>query len=94
MRVSRDKVMHWSHLIVNALEHSEEITWLVDKNTLRMEIANFMIGELQTEEAVDQEVRRILKSFKRTISEGSREWDIMYQKTFEEQMKKHGRISS
>ena len=93
MRVGRDKVMHWSHLIVNALEHAEGTTWLVDKNTLRMEIANFLIGELQTEEVIDQEVRRILKSYKRTISEGSREWDVMYQKTFEEQMKKHGRIS-
>ena len=93
MRVSRDKVMHWSHLIVSALENSEGTTWLVDKNTLRMEIAHFMIGELQIEEEVDQEVRRILKSYKRNIAEGSREWDIMYQKTFEEQMKKHGRIS-
>lgn len=93
MRLSRDKVMHLSHLIVNALDDSEDLTWLTDKNSLRMEIANVLLNELQAEEVVDQEVRRILQSYKRKITEGSREWDVMYQKTYEEQMKKRGTFS-
>lgn len=93
MRLSRDKVMHLSHLIVNALDDSENLTWLTDKNSLRMEIANVLLNELQAEEVVDQEVRRILQSYKRKITEGSREWDVMYQKTYEEQMKKRGTFS-
>ena len=92
MRLSRDKVMHLSHLLVDALENEELLTWLVDKNTLRKEIANTMLEDLEIEEEVEQEVRRILRSYKRNILEGSREWDVMYQKTFEEQMKKRGRI--
>lgn len=93
MRLSRDKVMHLSHLIVNALDDSENLTWLTDKNSARMEIANVLLKELQAEEVVDQEVRRILQSYKRKIAEGSREWDVMYQKTYEEQMKKRGTFS-
>ena len=93
MRLSRDKVMHLSHLIVNALDESENLTWLTDKNSVRMEIANVLLNELQAEEVVDQEVRRILQSYKRKITEGSREWDVMYQKTYEEQMKKRGTFS-
>ncbi len=93
MRLSRDKVMHLSHLIVNALDDSENLTWLTDKNSVRMEIANVLLNELQAEEVVDQEVRRILQSYKRKITEGSREWDVMYQKTYEEQMKKRGTFS-
>ena len=93
MRLSRDKVMHLSHLIVNALDDSENLTWLTDKNSARMEIANVLLKELQAEEVVDQEVRRILQSYKRKITEGSREWDVMYQKTYEEQMKKRGTFS-
>ena len=93
MRLSRDKVMHLSHLIVNALDESENLTWLTDKNSLRMEIANVLLNELQAEEVVDQEVRRILQSYKRKIAEGSREWDVMYQKTYEEQIKKRGTFS-
>lgn len=93
MRLSRDKVMHLSHLIVNALDDSENLTWLTDKNSARMEIANVLLKELQAEEVVDQEVRRILQSYKRKIAEGSREWDVMYQKTYEEQIKKRGTFS-
>ncbi len=85
--------MHLSHLLVDALDNEELLTWLVDKNTLRMEVANTMLDDLKVEEEVEQEVRRILRSYKRNILEGSREWDVMYQKTFEEQMKKRGRIS-
>ena len=93
MRLSRDKVMHLSHLIVQALDDKDLVTWLKDRNSLRMEIANMMLGELSVEEEVEKEVQRILRSYKRKIVEGSREWDVMYRKTFEEQMKKRGRIS-
>ena len=93
MRLSRDKIIHLSHLIVKALEDKASVTWLIDKNSLRTEIANIMLEDLSIEEEVDQEVRRILQSYKRKIMEGSREWDVMYKKTFEEQMKKRGRIS-
>ena len=93
MRLSRDKIMHLSHLLVNALNDHELMTWLVDKNVLRKEIVATMIEDLTVEEEIEQEVRRILRSYKRQILEGSREWDVMYQKTFEEQMKKRGRIS-
>ena len=93
MRLSRDKVMHLSHLIVQALDDKDLVTWLKDRNSLRMEIANMMLDELSVEEEVEKEVQRILRSYKRKIVEGSREWDVMYRKTFEEQMKKRGRIS-
>ena len=92
MRLSHDKVMHLSHLLVDALDSEELLTQLVDKNTLRKEIADTMLEDLRIEEEVEQEVRRILRSYKRNILEGSREWDVMYQKTFEEQMKKRGKI--
>ncbi len=92
MRLSRDKVIHLSHLIVQALDDKNLVTWLKDRNSLRMEIANTLLEDLSVEEEVDKEVQRILRSYKRKIVEGSREWDVMYQKTFEEQMKKRGRI--
>ena len=93
MRLNRDKIIHLSHLIVNTLDDKELVTWLTDQNSLRMEVANIMLEDLSIEEEVNQDVRRILRSYKRNIMEGSREWDVMYQKTFEEQMKKRGRIS-
>ena len=93
MRLSRDKVIHLSHLIAQALDDEKLVRWLKDRNSLRREIANIILEDLRIEEEVDQEVRHILRSYKRKIVEGSREWDVMYQKTFEEQMRKRGRIT-
>jgi len=92
MRLSRDKIIHLSHLIVQALDDKNLVTWLKDRNSLRVEIANTMLEDLSVEEEINKEVQRILHSYKRKIIEGSREWDVMYRKTFEEQMKKRGRI--
>ncbi len=93
MRLSHDKVMHLSHRIAQTLAETSFIARTTDQNGLRTEIANAMLEELSLEEDVDREVQRILHSYKRHIVEGSREWDVMYRKTFEEQMKKRGRIA-
>jgi hypothetical protein len=93
MRLSRDKVMHLAHRIAQALADTTFITRSANLNDLRMEIANTMLAELSVEDEVDRDVQRILRSYKRPIVEGSREWDVMYQKTFEEQMKKRGRMA-
>jgi hypothetical protein len=36
-------------------------------------------------------VRAKLASYSRGIVEGSSEWDVLYRKTFEEEMRKHGK---
>jgi hypothetical protein len=93
MRLSRDKVMHLSHRIAQALSKTTLLIPGTDPNRLRMEIADTMLEELRIEADVEQEVQRILRSYKRHIAEGSREWDVMYRKTFEEQMRKRGRVA-
>jgi hypothetical protein len=93
MRLSRDKVMHLSNLIVQTLNDQDLVRVLTDQASLRMEIANTILEELSIEEEIEQEVQHILRSYKRKIIEGSREWDVMYQKTFEQQMKKRGRMA-
>lgn len=93
MRLSRDKVLYIARLIAQAIDDPKLVTILKDHNGLCMEIANAMLEELGIDEEVEQEVQRILHSYKRKIVEGSREWDVMYRKTFEEQMKKRGRVA-
>jgi len=93
MRLTHDKVMHLSHLIAQALDDPQLVELASDRNSIRMEIANGLLEELQHEEEVEAEVQRTLRSYKRKIIEGSREWDVMYQKTLEELMRKRGRIN-
>ena len=44
------------------------------------------------EETIDQEVRRTLASYSRPVPEGSAEWEILYQKTREEVLKRRFRL--
>ena len=43
---------------------------------------------MQAENEIEQEVRARLKSYSRQIPEGSQEWDVLYQKTYEEVLRK------
>lgn len=93
MRLSRDKIVHLANLIIETLQDKTLVRLRKDKNELRSAIIKIFTDELKIEEDVDREVRKTLNSYSRKIVEGSREWDILYQKTFDDLMKKRGRYS-
>lgn len=91
MKLSRDKVNHISSLIVNDFENREELDYKMDLNDVRLEITRVMLGELQLDDRADSEARKTIASYKeKKIREGTPEWDIMYQKHYEEWLKKLG----
>jgi uncharacterized protein len=45
---------------------------------------------LNQEEKIDQAARQKIENQKRTILEGSQEWDILYRKYYSEEVKKLG----
>ncbi|MGA1875940.1 MAG: DUF507 family protein [bacterium] len=91
MRLSREKVNHLSHVIIKAFTEEEGIRILKPKNDIRLEIVRIINEELKFEEEIDQEVKRKLSTFKRKLIEGSQEWEILYQKAYEEEMNKKKR---
>lgn len=88
MGLSRPKINHLSHLIVKVLQQAGSITLLKLDNDVRLQIVKTLTEELKIEEVIDVEVRRKLASYSRKIVEGNREWDVMYQKFYEQEMKK------
>jgi uncharacterized protein len=88
MSLSRQKINHLSQLIVKALQKAGHVTLLKPENDVRLQIVKTLTDELRIEEIVDAEVRRKLSSYSRKIIEGNREWDVMYQKFYEEEMKR------
>jgi uncharacterized protein len=88
MSLSRPKVNHLSQLIVKALQKAGLVKFLKAENDVRLQIVKTLTDELRIEEVVDAEVRRKLGSYSRKIVEGNREWDVMYQKFYEQEMKK------
>jgi uncharacterized protein len=88
MSLSRQKINHLSQLIVKALQRAGLVTLLKPENDVRLQIVKTLTDELRIEEVVDAEVRRKLSSYSRKVIEGNREWDVMYQKFYEQEMKK------
>lgn len=90
MRVSRDKVNKVAHVVADALADMNEVDFIEDRNSIRLEIRRLMEETLNQEARIDAAARQKIESQKRTILEGSQEWDILYRKYYNEEVKKLG----
>ena len=88
MKISRDKINHISSLIVKDFSRRDELDYKVDLNDLRLDITRTMTDILLLDDKADNEARRVMNTYKNAPREGSPEWDIVYQKHFDEFMNK------
>ena len=89
-RLSRDKVNVLARAVSEALAQMENVDFVEDKNSIRLEVRRLMEELLAQEAKIDQSARQKIESQRRTIIEGSQEWDIMYRKYYNEEVKKLG----
>ena len=92
MKLSREKIVHLSHLILSHLNHDEEVEFFADPQEIRQQIFQIIGEEMKSDEAIDAMVRRKSESQKRTIQEGSDEWDVLYRKYYEEEVGRHRKV--
>ena len=90
--LSEDKVSHLSHVILDAVKNSPAVKMNSDEERVLKEIKRVLASELAHEEEIDRKVRAKLASYSRGIIEGSAEWEVLYRKTFEEEMRKHTKV--
>ena len=90
MRLSRDKVNKLAHVVTDALADTPEADFVEDRNTIRLEVRKVLEELFMQEARIDQSARQKIESQKRTILEGSQEWDILYRKYYNEEVKKLG----
>ncbi len=90
MRVSRDKVNKVAHTLTDALADAPEVEFLEDRNTIRLEVRKILEALLNQEEKIDLAAKHKIENQKKTILEGSQEWDILYRKYYNEEVKKLG----
>ena len=90
MRVSRDKVNKVAHVLTDALADAPEVEFLEDRNTVRLEVRKILEVLLNQEEKIDLAAKHKIENQKKTILEGSQEWDILYRKYYNEEVKKLG----
>ena len=92
MKLSREKVIQLSHLILHYIEDDEGVEYFDEPQELRQRIMKLIEGEMKADEMIDALVRRKIESQKRTIVEGSDEWDVLYRKYYEEEQARHRKV--
>jgi len=90
VRLSHDKVNKVAHTVADALAEMADVDFLEDRNTIRQEVRRVLEELLKAEEKIDAAARHKIENQKRTILEGSAEWDILYRKYYNEEVKKLG----
>jgi uncharacterized protein len=90
VRISRDKLNKLAHVVSDVLAETDEAEFLEDRNTIRQEARKALEKLLLEETRIDQAARLKIQSQRRIIPEGSQEWDILYRKYYNEEVKKLG----
>jgi hypothetical protein len=91
VRLSDEKITHLTHVVLKGLLERGLITPLVEEGEIRREMRRVIIKELKIAEEMDLVVRNKIMSYSRKIPEGSPEWEVLYQKFFQEEAAKRGR---
>ncbi len=90
MRISHDKVSRLTKSVFDSLREYEQLIFVEDPQTIRQEIRAALEHLLNQEEGLDKAARQKIESQKRTIVEGTQEWDILYRKYYADEVKKLG----
>jgi len=90
MRISRDKVNKLAHTVADTLAEINEVEFMEDRNTIRQEARKALERLLTEETKIDAAARQKIASQRKIIPEGSQEWDILYRKYYNDEVKKLG----
>jgi len=90
MRITREKLNKLSLNTTEMLAGLQNVEFLEGYDDIRLEIRRLLEEILATEEKLDQAARLKIESQRRIIPEGTPEWNILYRKYYNEEVKKLG----
>ena len=90
MRISPDKLNKLAHAVADTLAEIDEVGFLEDRNTIRQEARKALEFLLAEEAKIDAAARLKIANQRKIILEGSQEWEILYRKYYNDEVKKLG----
>ena len=87
-RLSEDRISHLAHIILDGL-WKDDLADFPSEGRALAETKRVLREFFGREQPVDETVRKKIESLSRHVPPGSREWDVLYRKYFEEESKKH-----
>jgi hypothetical protein len=92
LKLSRERILNMSHLILRYMNEEDALEYFDEPQEIRQTIVKIISDEMHADEVIDVLVRRKIESQKRSIPEGSAEWDVLYRKYFEEEVARHRKV--
>jgi uncharacterized protein len=90
VRISRDKLNKLAHTVADTLAEMNDVDFLEERNMIRQEARKALEKLLMEETKIDAAARQKIASQRKIIVEGSQEWDILYRKYYNDEVKKLG----
>jgi hypothetical protein len=90
VRISRDKLNKLAHTVADSLAEIDQVDFLEERNMIRQEARKVLEKLLLEETRIDAAARMKISSQRKIIVEGSQEWDILYRKYYNDEVKKLG----
>ncbi len=87
MQISEDRVSHLAHLVFDRLWR-DDLADFPDESRALARIKESIAGHFAELSAIDEAVRKKLASYSTAKVPGSREWEILYQKFYQEELAK------
>lgn len=84
MHISEDRISHLAHKVIDRLWRNDLVDFPEESRSLQR-VKNSIADFFTATEEIDLAVRRKLASYSQTKVPGSREWDILYKKLYEEE---------
>jgi hypothetical protein len=90
MRLSREKLNKLASASTEQLASLKDVEFLEGYDDIRQEMRRVLEDLLAGEEKLDKAARLKIESQRRIIPEGTPEWNILYHKYYNEEVKKLG----
>lgn len=93
LKLSREKINFLARQILELLFENEQVEFLVEPNEIRLSVLRSIEEEMKLYDQIDKRAVEKIQSQKKAIEEGSREWEILYRKYYNEEISKLGKIA-
>ena len=91
-RLSREKINFLSKQILDQLFENDQVEFFDEPNEIRLSIVKSIEEEIELYSLIDKKAIEKIQSQKKAIEEGSREWEILYRKYYNEEITKLGKF--
>ena len=90
MILNEDKQTHLAHVIIDGIWNDDLVDYSDEDEAIR-EAKRAVIEFVKQETSIDETVRHRIMTLKKGVLEGTREFDVLYKKYYEEETARRGR---